>query len=211
MIYSAPIGPIFGPTGPPPDGDSAALPDPDSFPDDDFSGAPGAGGPAAAAGAAEGPASGGIRPNSPYTRERALIRDLTLPAVPTLDLPPSPAGRDPAPGLNARLERFLALKREGEHFNARLSRSSAMMNPALMDKLMAFVGLEDAAQQYVTTVGTDIFDPVNGFPEWNGREKLKEAVRILNQEIEDEKAMRGPRDAIEFVPASSSSASQRPR
>ncbi|AEO65501.1 uncharacterized protein THITE_119644 [Thermothielavioides terrestris NRRL 8126] len=98
---------------------------------------------------------------SPYTATRALLRDLTLPAVADLDIPGSPPGAPSAAddALTAKVEGFLRLKRrrrregggggegerEGEqqqHFNARLAGSVGMRNPALMGRLLQFVGVE---------------------------------------------------------------------
>ncbi|GAB1311448.1 hypothetical protein MFIFM68171_01658 [Madurella fahalii] len=84
-------------------------------------------------------------PRSPYTAARTLLRDLTLPSVPNMDIPASPPG-SPPPGhdaLTAKFDSFLRLKRtRGVHFNERLASSAGLRNPALMDKLLAFVGVE---------------------------------------------------------------------
>ncbi|KXX76121.1 hypothetical protein MMYC01_206301 [Madurella mycetomatis] len=84
-------------------------------------------------------------PRSPYTTTRTLLRDLTLPSVANMDIPPSPPG-SPPPGhdaLTAKFDSFLRLKRtKGVHFNERLASSAGLRNPALMDKLLAFSGVE---------------------------------------------------------------------
>ncbi|KAI6380793.1 hypothetical protein MCOR25_001466 [Pyricularia grisea] len=166
------------------------------------------------------------QPASPYSANRALLRDLTLPPVPNLDVPPSPPGSPPRslPALTAKFETFLDLKRKkGTHFNARLAQSAAMRNPALMDKLMGFVGLEDPmtaaeaakaggasatataggnsmADQYITILSPDLWDPT-AFPQWAFRGGLREAQEKVQKQKEAERTS-GRREAVEFVPAS---------
>ena len=76
-------------------------------------------------------------PQSPYSSNRALLRDLTLPTVPNYDIPPSPPG-SPVASTNARFKHFLHLKKQGIHFNEKLATSSVLKNPSLMQKLMDF-------------------------------------------------------------------------
>ncbi|KAK3392924.1 HCNGP-like protein-domain-containing protein [Podospora didyma] len=185
------MGPTLGPTRPPPDA-MTALPSEDvdmSFLED--------------ISAVTEP------PRSPYSASRALLRDLTLPAVPNMDIPPSPPGSPAPPGLdalNAKFDNFLNLKRtKGVHFNERVAASSALRNPALMDKLLGFVGIEtdfvegDAAaqQQYATTLPADVWDP-HAFPEWAFRGPLRRAQEKGHKERE-----RPHGEPIEFVPSAS--------
>ncbi|KAI8690913.1 hypothetical protein LRP88_08190 [Fusarium phalaenopsidis] len=137
------------------------------------------------------------RPSSPYSANRALLRDLTLPSVPNLDIPPSPPG-SPPPGANKKFEQFLELKKKGTHFNAKLEQSSALKNPSLMDKLMKFVDI-DERDQYSTTISTELWDP-SAFPEWAFKDKLRKIREKLAKEKEAEKAG-GGRTAIDFVPS----------
>jgi len=151
-------------------------------------------------------------PRSPYSASRALLRDLTLPAVPNMDIPPSPPGSPPPSldALNDKFDTFLRLKRtKGVHFNERLAASSAGRNPALMDKLLGFVGIETefdleggggdvaaATEQYATTLGTDIWNPA-AFPEWAYKGPLRNAQERGHKERE-----RGRGEPVEFVSAS---------
>ncbi|KAK4103030.1 hypothetical protein N658DRAFT_522437 [Parathielavia hyrcaniae] len=84
-------------------------------------------------------------PPSPYTQTRTLIHNLTLPAHPNMDIPPSPPGTPP-PGhdaLTTKFSTFLHLKRtQGVHFNERLAASPGLKNPSICDKLLGFVGFE---------------------------------------------------------------------
>ncbi|KAK7416044.1 hypothetical protein QQX98_005495 [Neonectria punicea] len=139
----------------------------------------------------------GQAPASPYSANRALLRDLTLPSFPNMDIPPSPPG-SPQPGANKKFEQFLELKKNGVHFNTKLEQSSALKNPSLMDKLMSFVEIDEGSQ-YSTTVATDLWDP-NGFPEWAFKDKLRRSVEKLAKEKDAEKAS-GGRTAIDFVPS----------
>ncbi|OTB07632.1 hypothetical protein M426DRAFT_241670 [Hypoxylon sp. CI-4A] len=139
----------------------------------------------------------GLPPGSPYTATRALLRDLTLAPVPNTEIPPSPPG-SPPPATNAKFERFLELKKQGVHFNSKVAQNPSLRNPALMDKLMSFVELGSPADQYQTTLPTDIWDPA-AFPRWAYKEQLKQS----QTEIEKARA-RSKGAPVEFVAAASS-------
>ncbi|KAI1193000.1 hypothetical protein F5X97DRAFT_315548 [Nemania serpens] len=119
------------------------------------------------------------RPGSPYTATRALLRDLTLPAVADVSIPPSPPGSPPA-ATSRKFEAFLELKRKkGVHFNARLADTPSMRNPALADKLAAFaeLGHRDA---YRSTLAPDLWDP-DAFPRLAYRERLRQSQAEVAQ------------------------------
>ncbi|KAM4059708.1 HCNGP-like protein [Hirsutella rhossiliensis] len=139
---------------------------------------------------AEGPAS-------PYSANRALIHDLTLPSIPNLDIPPSPSG-SPPPRASKSFEQFLALKKNGTHFNSKLEQSTALRNPGVMDKLMDFVGL-DERQQYETTLSPDLWNPA-AFPETAFVEKLRKSREKIANQREADKAS-GARSSVDFVPS----------
>ncbi|KAM0276115.1 hypothetical protein ACHAQH_007089 [Verticillium albo-atrum] len=150
------------------------------------------------------PSAPGPAPSSPYTASRALLRDLTLPQTPNLDIPPSPPG-SPPPALTAKAQQFLDLKGKGLHFNAKLTSSAALRNPALMDKLLAFVELDDPRAQYVTTLPAGAWDPTGaaeggGFPDWAFRGPLRLSQERVKKEREAERAG-GKRAGVEFVAA----------
>ncbi|KAH7257110.1 HCNGP-like protein-domain-containing protein [Fusarium tricinctum] len=140
------------------------------------------------------------RPASPYSANRALLRDLTLPSAPNLDIPPSPPG-SPPPGANKKFEQFLELKKKGTHFNAKLEQSSALKNPSLMDKLMRFVEVDERSQ-YSTTLPTDLWNP-SAFPEWAFKDKLRKSHDKLLKDKEAERTT-GTRTAVDFVPPTTS-------
>jgi hypothetical protein len=140
-------------------------------------------------------------PQSPYSANRSLIHDLTLPSVPDFDIPPSPPG-SPLQAIDKKFSQFLDLKKKGVHFNQKLESSAALKNPNLMDKLMRFVEL-DGASQYETTLSKDLWNPA-AFPEWAYRENLRKSREQIVKEREAHNAS-GARKGVEFVPASKGS------
>ncbi|KAI1461923.1 HCNGP-like protein-domain-containing protein [Annulohypoxylon moriforme] len=147
----------------------------------------------------EADAGPGLPPGSPYTATRALLRDLTLPPIPNTDMPPSPPG-SPPPATSAKFERFLELKKQDVHFNSKVAQNPSLRNPALTEKLLAFVELGGAADQYQTTLPADIWDPT-AFPRWAYKEQLKQS----QAEVEKARA-RGKGAPVEFVAATASPA-----
>lgn len=151
-----------------------------------------------------------LPPSSPYTANRSLIHNLTLPTVPNLDIPPSPPASPSSAtaqaALTAKFDKFLELKRKkGTHFNAKIADSHALKNPPLMDKLLAFVGVGTAfdegpaaaAEQYATTLPTELWDP-SSFPEWAYRSQLRKSHERVQK---DKSRERG--EAVQFVPGTS--------
>ncbi|KAI1098601.1 HCNGP-like protein-domain-containing protein [Jackrogersella minutella] len=141
----------------------------------------------------------GLPPGSPYSATRALLRDLTLPPLPNTDIPPSPPG-SPPPATSAKFERFLELKKQGVHFNSKLAQNPSLRNPALTEKLLSFVELAAAPDQYRTTLPKEIWDPA-AFPRYAYKEQLKAS----QSEIEKTRA-RGKGAPMEFVVASAGDA-----
>lgn len=144
-------------------------------------------------------------PQSPYTSNRALLRDLTLPTFPNYDIPRSPPG-SPIASTNAKFKHFLELKKQGTHFNEKLGKSAALKNPSLMQKLMDFADI-DETDQYETTLTKDLWDPA-GFPEHAYKEKLDKSAKSVEKELSEKKA-RSQRDTVDFVPATISSDASR--
>lgn len=149
-------------------------------------------------------------PSSPYSANRALLHQLTLPTVPDLDIPPSPPPGSPSSDarratLTAKFDKFLELKRtKGVHFNARIAESHAFRNPEQTDKLLSFVGIDTkfdrdsgaaGASQYSTTLSADLWDAA-GFPAWACRGRLRLASEKLSKE-----RTRAQGEAVQFVPA----------
>ncbi|AEO54477.1 hypothetical protein MYCTH_2132225 [Thermothelomyces thermophilus ATCC 42464] len=211
------LGPAFGPSRPPPKEERPRLEGELELEEDEEGGREGGLGEVDlsflddAAGAGAG---GGSPPRSPYTRTRALLRNLTLPSVPNMDIPPSPPGSPPAhlDALTAKFDSFLRLKRaRGVHFNERLAGSSGMANPAVADKLLAFVGVGTefptdgdgggsgggrGLEQYATVLSPEVWDGGASFPEWAFKGALRKTQERVNKERE-----RGRGEAVEFVSA----------
>ncbi|EKD15589.1 hypothetical protein MBM_06217 [Drepanopeziza brunnea f. sp. 'multigermtubi' MB_m1] len=140
-----------------------------------------------------------MAPQSPYSANRALLRDLTLPTLPNYDIPPSPPG-SPSESTNAKFKHFLELKKKGVHFNEKLAKSSALKNPSLMLKLMDFSNIDEAGQ-YATTLPKDLWNP-HDFPAYAYKEELAKSQQKILKKKEEDKA-RGQRDSLDFVPATS--------
>ncbi|PMB65854.1 Meiotically up-regulated 151 protein [Beauveria bassiana] len=157
-------------------------------------------------------------PSSPYTTTRSLIHDLTLPSIPNFDIPPSPPrSRSPSSSSSSattkKFEQFLSLKKTGTHLNAKLEQSSALRNPALMDKLLDFVDVlppgggggggdgqgrqKEKALQYQTTLSAELWDP-GAFPEWAFRDGLRRSSAKVAKEREMARAA-GGRSSVDFV------------
>jgi hypothetical protein len=144
-------------------------------------------------------------PQSPYSANRALLRDLTLPTIPNYDIRQSPIG-SPISGTNIKFKHFLDLKKQNVHFNEKLSRSTALKNPSLMQKLMDFSDIDEASQ-YATTLSNELWNP-GSLPEFAYKEELSKNQQRILKKREDEK-IRGLRESVEFVPATASSESSR--
>ena len=144
-------------------------------------------------------------PQSPYSANRAAIRNLTLPTIPNFDIPPSPPG-SPPPGMDKKFEHFLELKKQGVHFNDKLAKSSALKNPSLLQKLMDFAGI-DEEDQYNTTLPEDIWNP-KAIPAWAYKEELAKSQQEISKKREEEKS-RVQRESMDFVPATNSTESTR--
>jgi hypothetical protein len=141
---------------------------------------------------------------SPYSANRALLRDLTLPTAPNYDIPTSPPG-SPDASTNSKFKHFLELKRQGIHFNEKLAKSSALRNPSLMQKLMEFSGISETGQ-YSTILSRNLWDPT--FPGYAYKEELAKSQQSVLKKREDTKT-RCQRDALDFVPAGSGQSSRK--
>jgi hypothetical protein len=137
-------------------------------------------------------------PQSPYSANRSLLRELTLPSMPNLDIAPSPP-RSPPPSTNTKFAHFLELKKKGVHFNEKLAKSSALKNPSLMQKLMDFADIDEEGQ-YSSTLSGELWNP-KAFPEWAYKEELTKSQQQILKKKEGEK-VQGQREAVDFIPAS---------
>jgi hypothetical protein len=130
------------------------------------------------------------------------MRDLTLPPFPTLEIPGSPPG-SPDPAMEKKLEHFLELKKQGIHFNEKLSKSSMVKNPNLFTKLLQNAGL-DEHDQYATTIYSKHID-LKRIPQ---RAYIEELDKLQDAAEKEEEAQEKKRDHIDFVSAAAGSSSQ---
>ncbi|WEW60346.1 hypothetical protein PRK78_005831 [Emydomyces testavorans] len=139
-----------------------------------------------------------LQKSSPFSSQRSLIRDMTLPPHPNLDIPPSPS-RSPSPSSNQKFIHFLSLKKQGIHFNEKLASSSSLKNPSLLPSLMQHAGLEEKSQ-YATSLGENIWD-VTGLPQWGYKEELQKSQQEIRRRVQEKKEST-LRESIDFVQAS---------
>ncbi|KAI8622312.1 HCNGP-like protein-domain-containing protein [Chytriomyces sp. MP71] len=89
----------------------------------------------------------------------SLLRPVRAPDACPLTLPPLPTG-DCDPQLQAKVEKWTHLRNtSGRRFNETLTRTQSFANPAIMSKLIEFLGL----QEHGSNLDARIFDP-KGFP-----------------------------------------------
>ncbi|OQO07669.1 hypothetical protein B0A48_07366 [Cryoendolithus antarcticus] len=139
-------------------------------------------------------------PGSPYTNNRQRVHELTMPPLPNFSIPDSPPPPSPTSASASALEtstaqfaRFLELKKQGVHFNARLQDSTSLRNPSLLPKLLAFAGVE-GEEQYASALPEGCGVSTKWPERWYVESLLKEDERR-------EGKRKAERDKVEFVPA----------
>jgi hypothetical protein len=142
-------------------------------------------------------------PGSPYTANRAIVQNLTLPTVPNFDIPPSPPGSPPQKATK-KFAQFLELKKNGQHFNQRLEGSSVLRDPGHLRKLLEFAGISEE-EQYASVLTEEFAIPIV-FPKWAYADELK-ALQKQTLKIKEQAKSRAPREAVDFVSANKSGAS----
>ena len=141
-----------------------------------------------------------LSPQSPYTASRQLLHSLTLPPIPNVVIPPSPPG-SPRPSTSAKFERFLELKNNGIHFNAKLTSSSALRNPGLLQTLMDFAEINEEHDQYTSVLRPELaVVPPDGFSSSAFAEELDKQVKAEWKRMAAER--RDGDRPTEFTPAS---------
>ncbi|KAI9892807.1 MAG: hypothetical protein M1814_000966 [Vezdaea aestivalis] len=136
-------------------------------------------------------------PQSPYSKTRALIREVTLPTHPNLDIPPSPPGSPPA-AARKKFSDFRKLKKSGSHFNQKLAQSAALKNPAFAPKLLEFAGVDEDAQ-WQFSLPPNLCRSV-AYPPQVFKDGLAANQRRVQKENE-ERRIKEPRTSIDFVPS----------
>jgi hypothetical protein len=151
----------------------------------------------------DAPSSNDAPPGSPYTANRAIVQNLTLPTVPNFDIPPSPPGSPPQKATK-KFAQFLELKKKGQHFNQRLEGSSVLRDPGHLRKLLDFAGVREE-EQYASVLSEEIAVPIV-FPEWAFADELKASQKRILKTKEQVK-LKTPREAVDFVSANKSGTS----
>ncbi|KAJ9660149.1 hypothetical protein H2201_007056 [Coniosporium apollinis] len=137
-------------------------------------------------------------PPSPHTTTRTQIHNLTLPPYPTFSIPPSPPGTPP-PSTTAKFTKFLELKAQGTHFNARIAATPSLRNPGLLPKLLDFAGISQE-ESYASTLGEEEGGVMAVWPEEGYADSLQRSQSDIEKAREEE-ARRVGREKVEFVSA----------
>ncbi|CAE6477449.1 unnamed protein product [Rhizoctonia solani] len=95
------------------------------------------------------------------TQIRTLLRPAPIPGVDNFGIPPP--SEDPVDTeLAAKISKFLALKKQGTHFNDILMKNKSFNNPHIYAKLVDFVEVDETG----TNFPKSMWDPHNIQPEW---------------------------------------------
>ncbi|KAG9102354.1 hypothetical protein FRC06_002072 [Ceratobasidium sp. 370] len=92
---------------------------------------------------------------------RSLLQPPPIPGVEDFGIPPPSEGKVD-PELSAKVSKFLALKRQGTHFNDILMRNKSFNNPHIYAKLVDFVDVDETG----TNFPKNMWDPHDVQPEW---------------------------------------------
>ena len=119
-----------------------------------------------------------------------------IPELPDWNIPPSPPIPDNAEQLpiTATVDRFLALKAQGKHFNQTLADNPTFRNPSMINRLRDFVGIED---EYGSNVPRDVWSHLD-LPQFAYADKIAQQQR--ETESADAERQAG-RKAVDFAPA----------
>ncbi|KAI8824457.1 HCNGP-like protein-domain-containing protein [Fimicolochytrium jonesii] len=107
---------------------------------------------------------------------RALLRPAGFVDDDEMDIPSEPDG-EPNPITQAKIEKWLAIKASGTHFNDRLEQTHAFRNPSIMSKLIEYLDLDELGSNYPK----DIFDP-HSFPKEAFFDQIAQAQDTLQQQ-----------------------------
>ncbi|KAF8707384.1 HCNGP-like protein, partial [Rhizoctonia solani] len=142
------------------------------------------------------------------TQIRALLRPPPIAGVENYGIPPP--SEDPVDAeLAAKISKFLALKKQGTHFNDILMKNKSFNNPHIYAKLVDFVEVDETG----TNFPKNVWNPHDIQPEWYAEElgkwfffKMSTAQKKRSAEAVAAQAP-GKRSRIAFDSASSSSTS----
>lgn len=150
----------------------------------------------------------GSLPLSPYSRNRTLLRNYTLPTLdPSFHIPASPP-TSPPPGPAKQFAQFLKLKEKDVHFNQKLAGTMALRNPNILENLIRHVGVGTEGQ-YVTNYKKDVWstDPAVLSKGLEGQRRRGETVVQTLGRLQKEGFERAQKErkAVEFVGSTSGS------
>ncbi|KAG9126755.1 hypothetical protein FRC07_002090 [Ceratobasidium sp. 392] len=128
---------------------------------------------------------------------RALLQPPPISGVENFGIPP-PSEDKVDPELAAKVSKFLALKKQGTHFNDILMRNKSFNNPHIYAKLVDFVDVDETG----TNFPKNMWNPHDIQPEWYA-EELATAQKQRSAEAAAAQAP-GKRSRIAFNNASAS-------
>ncbi|KAK6528848.1 hypothetical protein TWF694_004082 [Orbilia ellipsospora] len=147
---------------------------------------------------------------SPYSQNRALLRSYTMPNLTSeLTIQDSPLA-SPPPGIAKQFASFLSLKQKNVHFNQKLSQTTALRNPNLLENLMQHVGM-DLTGQYASNWNKEIWNPDPkflgaGIEKAKGETAVQALVRLQKEGFEERML---ERKTVEFVGSTSAAVSEK--
>ncbi|KAG8767605.1 hypothetical protein FRC12_006154 [Ceratobasidium sp. 428] len=113
-----------------------------------------------------------VAPNgSELAQMRVLLQPPPIPGVENFGIPP-PSEDKVDPELAAKVSKFLALKKQGTHFNDILMRNKSFNNPHIYAKLVDFVDVDETG----TNFPKNMWDPHDIQPEWYAEELGKPSL-----------------------------------
>ncbi|KAG8709693.1 hypothetical protein FRC09_000511 [Ceratobasidium sp. 395] len=121
-----------------------------------------------------GPNSAATLDGSDLTQIRALLHPPPIPGVENFGIPP-PSEDKVDPELEAKVSKFLALKKQGTHFNDILMRNKSFNNPHIYAKLVDFVDVDETG----TNFPKNMWDPHDIQPEWYAEELGKPSLLYI--------------------------------
>lgn len=143
---------------------------------------------------------GSSREDNELAQIRTLLQPPPIPGAENFGIPPP--SEDPVDSeLAAKVSKFLALKKQGTHFNDILMRNKSFNNPHIYAKLVDFVEVDETGSNFPK----NMWDPHDVQPEWYA-EELAAAQKKRSAEVSASQAP-GKRSRITFSASAASTTS----
>ncbi|KAF8609121.1 HCNGP-domain-containing protein [Ceratobasidium sp. AG-I] len=143
-----------------------------------------------------------LRKDNELAQIRTLLQPPSIPGVENFGIPP-PSEDTVDSELAAKVAKFLALKKQGTHFNDILMRNKSFNNPHIYAKLVDFVDVDETG----TNFPKNMWDPHDVQPEWYA-EELGESTAQKKRSTEVAAAQApGKRSRLAFSASAASSTS----